>query len=98
MRVQLRHFGLNGVLARCQFVETLPQRFRERVVRCAVLGLSNQGFLFAFNVGELLLKAFSVFGACLCGGVVHSGQVGFQNGRTVRSEDAVGEEAADGVQ
>ncbi|MFD5096316.1 hypothetical protein ACFWMR_37315 [Amycolatopsis thailandensis] len=34
----------------------------------------------------------------MCGAVVHSGQVSFQNGRTVRAEDRVGEEAADGVQ
>ncbi|MFJ4099921.1 hypothetical protein [Amycolatopsis japonica] len=54
--------------------------------------------MLAFDVGELSLETLSVFRACPCCGVVHSGQVGFQNGRTVRTKDPVAEEPSDGIQ
>ncbi|MEV7551891.1 hypothetical protein AB0N89_19895 [Amycolatopsis sp. NPDC089917] len=40
------------------------------------MGLSEQGFLFSFDIGGLSLKAISILYACKRGGVVHSGQVG----------------------
>ncbi|MEV6906931.1 hypothetical protein [Amycolatopsis sp. NPDC051071] len=58
----------------------------------------RQFVVFAFDVGQLTLETLSILCACLSGAVVHSGQVCFQNGRTVRAEDPVAEEAPDGVQ
>ncbi|UUV29876.1 hypothetical protein NQK81_34710 [Amycolatopsis roodepoortensis] len=76
-----------------QLVVVLPERLGERVVRCAVLSLAQNGVLPTGHICQLTLKAFPFCSALLSSTVVHSGQISFDDASPGWTEEPVGVES-----
>ncbi|MGY6651342.1 hypothetical protein ACXIZN_04170 [Amycolatopsis sp. TRM77291] len=81
-----------------QFVVAASQCGRKGVVRVPLLCLLQDRCLLLGDLGELSLDPGSFFLSFSSGVIVGTGQVGFEDRATVRTEHAVGEELGDGVE
>ncbi|WP_410582470.1 hypothetical protein [Amycolatopsis sp. lyj-108] len=80
-------------LVSLELVVVLPERLGERVVRRAVLCLSQNRILPTGHICQLALKALTVAPTLLSCAVVHSGQIGFDDASPGGAEETVGIES-----